>query len=148
MIFEFVVHRLRWLARVPLAPQIFDALLLTWTAVFERKKLAAMTALEMQILRLPGVRLSVHRFGGTGFIRNGREFGHIHGNGLLDVHLTSEAARELVESGVASVHHVLGASSWISFRVRGKEDVPRAVKLLTLGAEHIRIGAVRCVLEG
>ena len=30
--FRFVVRHLRWLARVPLAPQLFDALLLAWTA--------------------------------------------------------------------------------------------------------------------
>ena len=135
MIFEFVVRRLRWLAKVPFAPQIFDAMLLIWTALFERKKLTAMTAVEARILQLPGVGLCVHRFGGTGFIRDGREFGHLHGNGLLDVHLTPEGARAIVAAGVASAHHVLGPSAWISFRVRGGEDVAAAVALLTLGAE-------------
>jgi hypothetical protein len=135
VIFEFVVRRLRWLAKVPFAPQIFDAWLLIWTALFERRKLTAMTALEARILQFPGVRLCVHRFGGTGFMRDGREFGHLHGNGLLDVHLTPEEARAMVAAGVASEHHVLGPSAWISFWVKGEEDVVAAVKLLMLGAE-------------
>ena len=135
MIFNFVVRRLRWLAKIPFAPQVFDALLLIWTALFERRKLTAMTAVEARILQFPGVRLCVHRFGGTGFMQNGREFGHLHGNGLLDVHLTPDDARAMVSAGVASVHHVLGPSAWISFRVQGEEDVAAAVKLLTLGAE-------------
>ena len=135
MIFEFVVHRLHFLSKIPLAPQIFDALLLIWTALFDRPKLAAMSALEARVLQLHGVRLCVHRFGGIGFTRAGREFAHLHGNGLLDVHLTAETARGIVAAGEASMHHVLGASAWISFWVCGEKDVAPAVRLLTLGAE-------------
>ena len=46
MIFEFIVRRLRWLRRVPLAPQILDALLLVWTALFHREQFAALEAVE------------------------------------------------------------------------------------------------------
>ena len=134
MIFEFVVRRLRWLACVPLAPQYFDALLLTWTALFHRRRLAAMEALEAGALRLPGVNRCVHRFGGTGFARAGREFAHLHGNGLLDVHLTREFAQAMVAAGDAGPHHVFGDSAWVSFWVRGENDVPTGVRLLTLGA--------------
>jgi hypothetical protein len=44
--FRFVVRHLRWLAHVPLAPQLFDALLLAWTAVFHRETLRAIERLE------------------------------------------------------------------------------------------------------
>src|SRR5438093_633132 len=64
VIFEFIVRRLRWLARVPLAPEFFDALLLAWTALFQRGRIAAMEALEDRALQLPGVRPCRHRFGG------------------------------------------------------------------------------------
>jgi hypothetical protein len=103
--------------------------------LLQRKKLAAMMAVERAILRLPEVRLCVHRFGGTGFMRRGREFAHLHGNGLLDVHLTREQAAAIVASGAASVHHVLGRSPWISFWIHGAEDVTPALRLLRLGAE-------------
>jgi len=132
MIFEFVVRRLRWLALVPLAPQLFDALLLTWTALFHRRRLAAMEAVEAWVLQSPGAGLCVHRFGGTGFVQAGREFAHLHGNGLLDLHLTRERAEELVAAGMAEPHHLFGRSAWLSLWIRDTPDVPRATRLLAL----------------
>ena len=133
MIFEFIVRRLRWLARVPLAPQILDALLLVWTALFHREQLAALEALEVRALQLPGVRLCRHRFGGIGFARGACEFAHLHGNGLLDVRLTRQCAESMVSAGLARPHHVFGPSAWVSFWVRSETDLPNAVKLLYAG---------------
>src|SRR5580765_6949968 len=77
-VFYFVVRRLRWLARVPGLPQLFDALLLMGTCVFRRSRLAAMETLEVKALRLAGIRLKVHRFGGIEFVeQGGRELGHL-----------------------------------------------------------------------
>jgi len=133
MIFAFVVRHLRWFAHIPLAPQVFDALLLTWTALFRRQTFAAIMEVEAFVRTLPGVSLCAHRFGGTGFACDGREFAHIHGNGLLDVRLFAEEARAAVASGRANVHHVLGASSWVSFWLRGANDIPAALELLKQG---------------
>ena len=133
MIFEFIVRRLRWLARVPLAPHVLDALLLAWTALFHREQLAAFEAMEARALQLPGVRPCRHRFGGLGFARGGCEFAHLHGNGLLDVHLTRESAESMVVAGLALPHHVFGPSAWVSFWVRSEADLPNAVKLLRAG---------------
>lgn len=133
--FQFVVHRLHWLARVPFAPHIFDALLLAWTALFHRKQLAAMEKLEAFALQLPGVRPQRHRFGGAGFVCDGREFAHLHGNGLLDVQLTRERAAAAVAAGRAAPHHVFGPSAWVSFWVRSDADVAKAIHLVALGRD-------------
>jgi hypothetical protein len=127
---RFVVRYFRWLARIPLAPQIFDALLLAWTAIFHPGTLRAIEALEAAALRLPGVSPARHRFGGLGFVRAGREFAHVHGNGLLDVKLTRERAAEIVAAGRAEPHHVFGPSAWISFQLRTLEDCGPALALL------------------
>ena len=55
--FYFVVRYLRWAARVPGLPHLFDASLLAGTCVFHRTRLAAMETFEAEALRLPGVRL-------------------------------------------------------------------------------------------
>jgi hypothetical protein len=136
VIFGFVVRRLRWLARVPLAPHIFDSLLLTWTAMFQRQRFAAMEQLEAQALGFPGVERCRHRFGGIGFVRGQLEFAHLHGNGLLDVHLTRECAASLVAAGRACPHHVFGPSAWVSFWVRSEADLPNAVELLREGERN------------
>ena len=133
VIFEFIVRRLRWLARVPLAPQVLDALLLAGTALFHRDRFAALEALEVRARQLPGVRPCRHRFGGIGFARGGCEFAHLHGNGLLDVHLTRECAESMVAADLAQPHHVFGPSAWVSFWVRSKADLPNAVMLLSAG---------------
>src|SRR4051794_9207344 len=101
MLFRFVVAHLRWLARIPGLPQLFDAMLLTWTAVSNRPRLAAMEALETRILAWPGLSIRVHRFGGTEFCLDGRELGHVHGNGLLDVYVGRAASDVLVKKGRA-----------------------------------------------
>jgi hypothetical protein len=135
MIFGFVVRRLHWMARVPGAPHLFEAFLLAWTAVFHRQRLTAMERIEREILPWPGVRLGVHRFGGTGFLRAGREFAHLHGNGLLDVHLPGQDAEGVVTAGLAQPHHLFGRSAWVSFWIQTEQCVPRALHLLRLAAE-------------
>jgi len=130
VIFEFIVRRLRWLARVPLVPHVFDAMLLTCTALFQREKFTALEELEVRALRMPGVRPCRHRYGGIGFARGRSEFAHLHGNGLLDVRLTRDCAESLFAAGLALPHHVFGPSAWVSFWVRSETDLPNAEMLL------------------
>ena len=131
--FLFVVHRLRWIARVPLMPHLFDGALLAITCVFHRPRLALMESLEREATRLPGVRLGVHRFGGMefGFVSGG-ELGHMHGNGLVDVRLRKETARTLVDAGTVRRHHVLPDSSWVSLLLVSRRDVSIAIELLKM----------------
>ena len=130
--FRFAVTRLRWLARVPGLPQLFDAALLAWTGLAHPARLAAMQEIEKRALALPGVRLRVHRLGGTAFARGPRELGHLHGNGLLDL-LVGPAQRDaLIAAARAQPHHVFADSGWISFWVRSETDVAPALALLTI----------------
>ena len=130
MIFRFVVQHLKWLVRVPLAPQLFDSFLLMVTAVFARERFRAIEAFEARALKLAGVSPCRHRFGGAGFVYAGREVAHLHGNGLLDVHLTAARSGAAVRSGRALPHHVLGHSSWVSFWVSARADVDSGIALL------------------
>ena len=132
--FRFVVHRLRWLARVPGLPQLFDAALLVWTWLAHPARLAAMQEIETRALALPGVRLRTHRLGGTEFARGPRELGHLHGNGLLDLFVGRAQRDALVAAGRAAPHHVFTESGWISFWVREKADAAAACALLALAA--------------
>lgn len=135
MIFRLVVRHLRWLARVPGLPQVFDAALLAWTALAHRPRLAAMEAIETAALRRPGLGIKVHRLGGVEFLIEGREFGHLHGNGLLDVRVGREAARVFVRAGKAEPHHVFEESAWVSFWVCSLDDLPLAMSLLEAASE-------------
>ena len=132
--FRFVVHHLRWLARVPGLPQLFDTALLVWTRLAHPARLAAMQEIETRALALPGVRLRVHRLGGIAFARGRRELGHLHGNGLLDLFVGREQRDALVAAGRAEPHHVFTESGWISFWVRTPADTAPALGLLAIAA--------------
>jgi hypothetical protein len=137
VIFAFVVRKLRWLARVPGAPQVFDAVLLLFTALFSRSRLRAINLVEKEALRLPGMNLGVHRFGGIGFFFRGKETSHLHGNGLLDCFVgRRNRDRLLRESGGVTAHHVFPRSGWISFFVKDPGDVGRAIELIRIACAY------------
>jgi hypothetical protein len=137
VIFAFVVRNFRWLARLPGAPQIFDAALLISTALFSPSRLRAISLVEKEALRLPDVNLGVHRYGGIGFFFRGKEMSHIHGNGLLDC-FVGRANRDLLlqESGGVTAHHVFPSSGWISFFVKDPADVERALELIQIACAY------------
>src|SRR6476620_7703629 len=131
--FYLVVRYFRWLARVPGFPHLFDAILLSHTFLFHRKRLAAMEKFEAEALRFAGVRPKVHRFGGIEFVdEEGRELGHLHGHGLLDVAVGTEASRSLIARGAVRRHHVFPDSRWVRSPIETESDVAFALELLEM----------------
>lgn len=105
-----------------------------------------MERLEAEALRLSGVILKAHRFGGIEFaVGPGRELGHLHGHGLLDVLVGQPYSERLIASGQVSPHHVFPHSSWISFQLESSADVPFALNLLS--AAHARVEANSAATE-
>jgi len=136
VIFAFAVRRLKWLAAVPGAPQAFDAMLFSSTAVFHPARLRAISAVEKAVRELPGVRPGVHRLGGVGFFFHEKECSHIHGNGLLDCFVGRANRETLVRDGRASPHHVFPRSGWISFWIRDGGDVASAIDLIRISCAY------------
>jgi hypothetical protein len=136
VIFAFAVRRLKWLAAIPGAPQVFDAMLFSSTALFHPARLRAISAVEKAVNELPGVKPGVHRLGGVGFFFHGKECSHIHGNGLLDCFVGRANREALVRDGRASPHHVFPRSGWISFWVRDGDDVVLAIDLIRISCAY------------
>jgi hypothetical protein len=132
--FGWIVRRLRWLARIPGVPHFFDTLLFLWTAIFHPRRRAAMEALETEVLRRLPCRLATHRLGGSAYKIDGREIAHLHGNGLLDVHLDRARAAVFVAERRAEPHHFLGDSAWVSYWLESPRDVPGALALIEAAA--------------
>src|ERR1041385_1228683 len=57
VIFSFAVRRLKWLARIPGAPQVFDAMLLGATGLFYPARLRAISAIESTVREWPEMRV-------------------------------------------------------------------------------------------
>lgn len=85
--------------------------------------------IEREVNGWPGVESRVHRFGGVEFRVNGHEIGHLHGDRMADLPFPVSMREELVESGKAQVHHVLPQTGWVSYYLRGQEDVAGALDL-------------------
>jgi hypothetical protein len=134
--FAFAVRRLKWLAAIPGAPQIFDTMLLGSTGLFFPARLRAMSEVEAQVRQWPGMRTGVHRLGGIGFFFRGKESSHIHGNGLLDCFVGRANRDELIRDGRALPHHIFPRSGWISFWIKGDEDVRPALELIRIAIDR------------
>lgn len=77
-----------------------------------------------------GVQTGPHRFGGTEYQLGTREFGHIHGDHMVDIPFPKGVRNEVVTQGLAQPHHILPDTGWVSFYIREPSDVARAIELL------------------
>jgi hypothetical protein len=111
-------------------------MLLGATGLFHPARLRAISEIEAQVSEWPGMRSGVHRLGGTGFLSHGKESSHIHGNGLLDCFVGRATRNELVNDARALPHHIFPRSGWISFWIKGDEDVRPALKLIRIASER------------
>lgn len=111
-------------------PQIVDTALLAHTLLLRPTRIPPREAVERALLSWPGVTTKIHRFGGVEFIAGGREVGHLHGNGLLDIPFTRALRDEAIASGLARPHHIFPLSAWVSFDLHTEGDVPNALLLL------------------
>jgi len=134
MMFKFVVRKLRWLARIPVLPQLFDAGLMVATILFDRPRLRAMEMFENAIRRKYPIQRRPHRFGGIGFFIGTTEIGHLHGNGLLDLFVGKSFRAEEVRRGRALPHHVFPDSGWISFWLKRPADIAQALELFAIAS--------------
>jgi len=82
------------------------------------------------VLSWEGTSAAPHRFGGIEYRLGKRELGHIHGDHLLDIPFPSKVRSEIVAAGLASPHHILPQSGWVSFYLRQDGDISRAIALL------------------
>lgn len=98
-----------------------------------------------EVLAWPGVTEAPHRFGGVQFQFHGRELGHLHGAVLADLPFPKAVRDELIAAGRVSPHHVLPDSGWVTFRIRGPEDVPAVVALFRLQYDRMSARRERAV---
>lgn len=105
-----------------------------WKLLFQRRVRELKAALVEDVAAWPGVDPAPHRFGGTEFLLDGREVGHVHDWGLLDVPLMRPVGDAVVEAGEAGRHHVLPDSGWVTTVVEDEVDRETARALLRLSS--------------
>jgi hypothetical protein len=88
--------------------------------------------INRELLSWADVTSEQHRFGGIEFRINKRELGHVHGDRLADLPFKMDVRNKLVESGRASAHHILPQSGWVSYWIKGEEDIPNVIELFKM----------------
>ncbi len=111
---------------------VFDAWLKLWSMLTNPIVLDAMDNIEAEVSTWPGATIGLHKYGGTQFNYNGRELGHIHGNGLLDLRFSRAVKAEILKDGRATHHYIFKKSGWVSFYILNIHDVKYATKLLRM----------------
>jgi len=130
--FDFVVRYFGWLKHLPLAAQVFDVMLKMRQMLAQPEMLDWIDELESEFLSWDGASTSIHRYGGLQFNTAGKELGHLHSNGLLDMCFSKKMKSELLVSGRVKDHHIFKKTGWISFYIRGVEDKAYALELLRM----------------
>lgn len=128
--FKFIVNYLGFLKHIPLVPHVYDALLKIQLFFTNRNLLDCLDDVENDVSRWNAVTLSLHKYGGTQFNFQAREFGHLHDNGLLDIPVSRTLKNEFLKNYPIEDHHVFKDSGWISFWIKNSVDKELALLLL------------------
>ena len=94
-------------------------------------------AIKREVTGWPGVKAKPHRFNGIEFRVRGHEIGHLHGDRLADLPFSVRARKELVAQGKAQLHHVLPQTGWVSYPIRGEDDVAGPLELFRLNYDRL-----------
>lgn len=103
-----------------------------WKLCFQRRISDLKADLVATVGDWDGVEPGPHRYGGTEFLLDGREVGHVHEFGLVDVPFARPIGDAVVAAGLASRHHVLPDSGWATTFLEDEEDADRVCRLLDL----------------
>jgi predicted DNA-binding protein (MmcQ/YjbR family) len=141
--FDFVVKYLGFLKNVPLLPQVFEAFLILWSFIFKPEVLDCIDTIRDEVLSWSDTTECRHKDGGMQFDCCGKEIGHVHGNGILDILFSKKMKEQLLAEGKIRDHHLFAGTGWISFYITQKEDAAYAMKLLRLSYAKIKKAAIK-----
>lgn len=96
---------------------------------FKKGKSKMITEIENEILKWDETSIGKGDFGAKTFLYQGKEFGHIHKDGTLDIVFGNRLTAELLQQKLVQKHlYVLDAA--ITYIVSNEEKIPFAVSLL------------------
>ncbi len=104
--------------------------------------------IRRKVTSWPGVEAKPHRFNGVEFRVRGHEIGHLHGGRWADLPFPVRVRKELVAQGKARPHHVLPQTGWVSYPIRGEEDISGALELFRMNYERLTARRGKTAAEG
>jgi hypothetical protein len=98
--------------------------------------------IEQEVLRWPGVNSTPGRFGTIAFRYGKREIGHLHGDRIADLPVTTEMREDLLSRGRARPHRA-GVKGYISYPIQSPEDVSVVIEILGWNYDRAKAAAER-----
>jgi len=98
--------------------------------------------LEDDVSAWPNISVHAHRFGGREFRFGSAEVGHVHLAGTVDIPFPRPIRDALLAEGLAEEHRWVPNSGWITFHVRGEDDLQHAFWLMRLSYLRYALKAV------
>jgi hypothetical protein len=93
-------------------------------------------------LSWPGITSAEGRFASTVYRYGRKEIGHLHRDGVADLPFPKDIHDELLSNGQAFPHRA-GSAGFVSYYIRGPEDVERALELFRMNYDRARQSAER-----
>ena len=94
-------------------------------------------AIRREVAGWPRMEAKPHRFNRIEFRVRGHETGHLHGDRWADLPFPVRVRKELVAQGKARLHHILPQTGWVSYPIRGEEDISGALELFRLNYDRL-----------
>jgi hypothetical protein len=88
--------------------------------------------LEREVSGWPNISTHPHRFGAREFRVGNAEVGHVHTGGIVDIPFPRAIHDALLANGLAEEHRWVPDSGWITFQIRGADDLKHALWLMRL----------------
>jgi Family of unknown function (DUF5519) len=88
--------------------------------------------LEDEVSASPNISAHAHRFGGGEFRFGNAEVGHAHMGGAVDIPFPRSVSDAVLAEGLAQEHRWVPNSGWVTFHVRGEDDLQHALWLMRL----------------
>ena len=101
---------------------------------------SALTTIEEEVRRWPGVTTAPGRFGAVAFRYGKREIGHLHRDRIADLPVTREMREDLLAKGHAHPHRA-GVKGYISYPINGTEDVSVVLEILGWNYDRAKAAA-------
>jgi hypothetical protein len=101
---------------------------------------SAFESLLKEVSSINGVTAAARPINTIGFYWSGRELGHVHRNGHIDLHMPMAVHDQLIAEGKAKHHRHQHDTSWVTHRLTESSDVNEAAWLVRLTTVIAQLG--------
>lgn len=105
----------------------------------EKEMQLSFDALIARLEGKPDLQIRPRPINTIGFYCRGREVGHVHRDGHIDLHVPPALGQQLIDEGLATHHRHRHEVAWVSHKLETASDATEAARLVELALLTIRM---------